>query len=145
MRFTPAVMDEGYPTQNRRQGRSTVCLTATLESAGVSLPVILRNLSQEGALVQSSELPAEGARVLFHRQGLSVPGRIAWTQSRIAGVAFDFPLYPHELLRHIPAPEPRASAPQAKGRPGFKTKPLTAAERALIERWATESATKLGE
>jgi hypothetical protein len=107
--------------------------------------VVLRNLSQEGALVEGETLPEEGTRVLFHRQGLSVPGRVAWTHCDHAGLQFDFPLYPRELLRHVPDYDRKIPALDIKKRPGFKAKPLTLAERMMVERWATESPTKLGE
>jgi hypothetical protein len=138
-------MDESVITQNRRQRRSTVMLKATLETGGASIEVILRNLSQDGALVQGDDLPEEGTRVLFHRQGLSVPSRVAWSHRQFAGVAFDFPLFPREMLRHVPATPQRAEVPPVKRRPGLAAKPLSAAERSLIERWATECATHLGD
>jgi hypothetical protein len=139
-------MDESGSTQKRRSSRSNVLLKATLESPGASLAVVLRNLSQDGALVQGQCLPEEGSRVLFHRQGLSVPSRIAWCDGNFAGLQFDYPLYPREILRHIPPmgskPQPQAAA---KRRPGFAPQPLTAAELRLIEQWATEAPHKLGE
>lgn len=137
-------MDESSPTQNRRHRRSNVLLKATLEIPGASLPVVLRNLSQEGALVQGENLPQPGTRVLFHREGLSVPSRVAWSRFTVAGLQFDFPLFPRELLRHIPTAQPKAPAP-IKKRPGLAAKPLTPAERMIIERWATEAPNKLGE
>ena len=131
-------------TQNRRSSRSNVLLKATLEVADASLTVVLRNLSQEGALVQGGDLPVQGTRVLFRREGLSVPSRIAWSHVGHAGVEFDFPLFPRELLRHVPTTQHKVPPP-IKRRPGIAAQPLTPAERALIERWATESPNKLGE
>ena len=130
-------MDQTPVIQNRRHRRSNVMLKATLETSGGSLPVMLRNLSQEGALIRGEDLPEEGSRVLFHRDGLSVPSRVAWSHCGHAGLAFDFPLFPKELLRYVPEPQPRPELP-IKRRPGLACKPLTAAERAMIERWATE-------
>ena len=140
-------MDESRPVQNRRFRRSNVLLKATLELPGESLPVILRNLSQDGVLVQGEDLPEEGARVLFHRQGLSVPGQVVWSHRNYAGLEFDFPLFPREMLRHVPAREPKAlpPPPPLKRRPGLGAMRLTLAERMMIERWATEAANKLGE
>lgn len=132
-------------SENRRHRRSQVLLTAALEMGDVSLPVTLRNLSHDGALVQGADLPAETESLVFHRQGLSVPGKVAWVHGQFAGIAFEFPLSPSDLLRHIPAPERRLAPPPVKRRPGFASVPLTPAERMLIERWATESATRLGE
>jgi hypothetical protein len=138
-------MDQSLQTQNRRHRRSNVMLRATLETPGGPLAVLLRNLSQEGALVKGEDLPEAGSRVLFHRDGLSVPSKVAWSHCGHAGIAFDFPLYPKEILRHIPERQQKAAPPPNK-RPGLSSRPLTAAERALIERWATEGVTsKLGE
>lgn len=129
-------MDESQLAQNRRHSRSNVMLKATLEVPGDSLGVVLRNLSQEGALVRGGPLPGPGTRVLFHREGLSVPSRIAWSHAGHAGIEFDFPLYPREMLRHVPAQE-KKPAPMIKRRPGVSPKPLTEGERKLIELWAT--------
>jgi hypothetical protein len=136
-------MDESTATQNRRHRRSNVLLKATLELENESLTVTLRNLSQEGALVQADGLPQQGTRLLFHRQGLSVPARIAWSHRDLAGVDFDVPLYPRELLRHVPVPAPKPPPPIQR-RPGFANKPLSDAERRLIEQWATYAGTNLG-
>ena len=139
-------MDQSGITQNRRSRRSKVLLKATLEAPGSSLCVILRNLSQDGALVQAEELPEEGARVLFHRQGLCVPSRVAWAHCNTAGIEFDFPLFPREMLRHVPSPDRKpVQPPPIQRRPGLGAKPLTASERMLIEQWATESPNALGE
>ena len=119
-------------------------LKATLELPGASLEVVLRNLSQDGALVRADDLPEEGTRVLFHRQGLSVPARIAWVYNEHAGVAFDEPLFPKEMLRHVPPPERKPPPPVIMRRPGLGVKPLTPGERQLIEEWAAESPRSLG-
>ena len=42
-----------------------------------SMPVKLRNLSAEGALVEADKLPVEGTAILFRKGDLSVPGRVA--------------------------------------------------------------------
>lgn len=130
-------MDQSWVTQERRSSRSNVMLKATLASRAASWEVVLRNLSQDGALVRAETLPDIGERVLFHRQGLSVPSRVAWVHGEHAGLAFDYPLYPKEVLRHVPAAG--AKPPPNFKRPGLAAKPLTAAERELLERWAIES------
>lgn len=138
-------MNDVSAPSNRRSSRSNVLLKATLEVPGASLSVVLRNLSEEGALVQAERLPMPATRVLFHRQGLSVPGRVAWSHCGFAGLEFDFPLYPRELLRHVPSPTQAAPPPPIQRRPGFASKPLSAAERSLIEQWAAKSAYAVGE
>lgn len=121
---------------NRRSERSSVLLQAVLETGEESLTVTLRNLSTDGALVKGSKLPYPGRRVLFHRQGLCVPCRVAWVHSAHAGLEFEEPLFPKEVLRHVP-PAERTAPPVIQRRPGLAPRPLSAAERSLIEQWAS--------
>ena len=125
-------MDESSNSQNRKNRRSNVLMSASLELSGTSLPVKLRNLSAEGALVEGDKLPVEGASVLFRKGDLSMPGRVAWVKGRRPGVNFAQNLNPDQLLRHIPAPRPRvtpiSSAPGLKGT-------LTADERRFGDTW----------
>lgn len=102
-------MDESSPTQNRKSRRSNVLMAASLELSGASLPVKLRNLSAEGALVQGDKLPVEGAAILFRKGDLSMAGVVAWVKGRQAGINFEHKLNPEQLLRHVPAPRPRVT------------------------------------
>ena len=111
-------MDESSPTQNRKSRRSNVLMTASLELSGTSVPVKLRNLSADGALVEGDKLPVEGASVLFRKGDLSMAGIVAWTNGRQAGVSFARNLNPEQLMRHVPVPRPRV-APSFR-RPGLK-------------------------
>lgn len=136
-------MDQSGLTE-RRSSRSQVLLKAMLQIQGGSLEVVLRNLSQQGALVHGENMPAEGTRILFHRQGLCVPGRVAWLHGEHAGLSFDEPLFPREMLRHVPPTAHKSPPPEIKRRPGLAAKPLTPAERQLIEQWAATSPCTLG-
>ncbi|QNM83020.1 PilZ domain-containing protein [Sphingomonas sabuli] len=131
-------MSDEAASTSRRSNRSNVMLKATLQIPGAELEVVLRNLSEDGALIQGKPLPQPQTRVLFQRQGLSVPGRIAWSHYGFAGLEFDFPLFPKELLRHVPSPAQRVDIPIK--RPGLSSRPLTPAERSLIQQWAVRSA-----
>jgi hypothetical protein len=113
-------MDESQMVQNRRQRRSQVFMSAALELSGTSLPVKLRNLSAEGALVEGENLPVEGAEVVFRRQELSVAARVIWVGSGRAGLAFNSSLSPEAVLRHVPTPKPRV-LPEFR-RPGLSTR-----------------------
>ena len=126
-------MDQSSNTQNRKARRSNVLMAASLELSGTSLPVKLRNLSADGALVEGDKLPVEGAQILFRKGDLSVPGRVAWAKTRHAGISFAVKLSPELVLRHIPAPRPRVK-PDFR-RPGLKSSDLTEQERAFGERW----------
>jgi len=95
-------------------------MSAALELSGTSLNVKLRNLSAEGALVEGEHLPVEGAEVVFKRQELSVPARVIWERGGRAGLAFNSPLSPEAVLRHVPTPKPRV-LPEFR-RPGLTTR-----------------------
>jgi len=111
-------MDQTSATQNRKNRRSNVLMSASLELSGTSLPVKLRNLSDEGALVEGDKLPIEGTSIVFRKGDLSMVGTVAWVKGRQAGVSFAQKLDPDQLMRHIPVPRPRVT-PTFK-RPGLK-------------------------
>jgi hypothetical protein len=100
----------------------------------VTVPVILRNLSAEGALIEGSSLPAEGTVVFFQRNDLRVKSQLVWVEGRYAGVAFDRQLAREELLREVPRPKQKFE-PQFR-RPGLACRPLTESERRMVELWA---------
>ena len=111
-------MDQSSASQNRKNRRSNVLMSASLELSGTSVPVKLRNLSADGALVEGDKLPVEGSSIMFRKGDLSTAGTVAWVKGRQAGVSFAHKLDPDQLLRHIPTPRPRV-APKFK-RPGLK-------------------------
>lgn len=144
MKFLPPTvssgsMDESSQVQNRRQRRSNVLLTAMIEmAAGRTLDVKLRNLSAEGALVESDGLPHEGSEIRFRKGDLSVAGKIVWVSNKRAGIHFHAPLTPEALLRHVPTPRPRIIP--AFRRPGLVSKPMTSSERSLEQAWGVAKA-----
>jgi len=123
--------------KNRRSRRSPVLLAATVEVAGRPLGVKLRNLSEQGALIEGDRLPIEGSSTWFARNDLRLKSRIVWVQGRYAGVAFDQPLKPDDVLRNIPRPKPKAQI-EFK-RPGLSCRPLTSYERRMLQSWMTAS------
>lgn len=124
--------------KNRRSRRSPVLLAATVDVGGKSVGVKLRNLSEEGALIEGEGLPVEGSSTFFERNDLRVQGRVAWVQGRYAGIAFDQPLKPEDVLRNIPAPKRPPQLNDFK-RPGLACRPLSDYERSMLERWMTAS------
>src|SRR3954447_22991788 len=117
-----ARMDQSN-SQNRRSRRSPVFLTATLEVAGAAQQVKLRNLSEEGALVQGERLPLEGTTTFFERNELRIKSRVVWVHGNFAGVAFARPLKSEDVLRHVP--QPRAKLNADFRRPGLACRPLS--------------------
>ena len=123
-------------SQNRRSQRSNVLLSAIVECAEGDLSVRLRNLSANGALIEARTLPREGEEILFRRNDIKVPGRVAWVLGDQAGVAFDETLDPELVLRNVPATKPKAKA--VFRRPGVNGTSLTRDEQQFIERWLRE-------
>ena len=130
-------MDESSMMKNRRSRRSPVLLAATVEVGGAPVAVKLRNLSEQGALIEGDRLPLEGSTTFFQRNELRLRSRVVWVEGRYAGVAFDEQLRPEQVLRNVPAPKPKASIEYK--RPGFACRPLSAYERRMLETWMTSS------
>jgi hypothetical protein len=132
-------MDESGFTKNRRSRRSPVLLSASIELSGEKIPVKLRNLSEDGALIEADQLPEEGSTTWFERKDLRRRGRLVWVHGRYAGVAFDQPLDREQVLRNIP--KTRTTSQQEFRRPGLACRPLSDHERRMLERWMTASPT----
>ena len=128
-----ADMDESINIHNRRSRRSHVLMAASIEAAGVAVPVKLRNLSTEGALIESDQLPSVGSEVLFRKNELRLSGQVAWITGNRAGIAFDTMLDPESVLRHVPKPRPRAKLDFR--RPRIKSGDLSMGERKVAEDW----------
>ncbi|HET7605618.1 MAG TPA: PilZ domain-containing protein [Sphingomicrobium sp.] len=131
-------MDESSMMKNRRSRRSPVLLAATVEVRGKPVTVKLRNLSEEGALIEGERLPAEGSSTFFERNDLRLESRVVWVHGRYAGVAFDEPLKAEQVLRAVPAPKRKAEITDFR-RPGLACRPLSDYERQMLERWMTSS------
>ena len=136
-------MDESSFTHNRRSRRSNVLLAASIEVSGAVVPVKLRNLSSQGALIEGEDLPVEGSEILFRRNELKVKGRVAWVHEEQAGVAFNTQLQPEEVLRNIPKPRPRVT-PDFR-RPGLACRKLTPDEQRLVDSWVWSPLGSVGE
>jgi hypothetical protein len=127
-------MDQSGVISNRRSRRSPVLLAASIEIDGGDVTVKLRNLSEEGALIEGERLPIEGSVTTFRRNDLKLQSRIVWVHGRFAGVAFDQRLKPEQVLRNIPAPRRKVQTIDHK-RPGLSSRPLTDYERQMLESW----------
>jgi PilZ domain len=126
-------VDQSDASQNRRSRRSPVFLKAGVTVDGVPVPVTLRNLSEEGALVEGARLPSDGARTLFERNGMRIRGQVVWVAGRLAGIKFDRPMQRDELMRQVP--QPKQKFEPVFRRPGLACQPLSAEDRKMLETW----------
>jgi hypothetical protein len=99
-------MDESNSSQKRRSRRSNLWMAASLETPGDTVPVTLRNLSAEGALIDGDHGLSPGDEIVFRKNDLCVAGRVAWVDGRRAGLAFVVSLDPETVLRYVPVPVP---------------------------------------
>ena len=123
---------ENTNCQNRQSRRSQVLLSATIECGGLEQSVKLRNLSEQGALIEGVKLPIEGTQVVFKRKELEALGRVVWVNGKLAGIAFGQKLETDQVLRHIPSP--RNIAQPKSWRPGLKSN-ISEEQRHLAESW----------
>ena len=63
-------------------------LAATLRAGSADRPVRVRNISETGALIEGTTLPAAAAPVTLLRNALSVTGAIVWSRPGQAGLRF---------------------------------------------------------
>lgn len=137
-------MDKKSHEDPRRSRRANVLFTASIDVQGVGTPVMLRNLSADGALIEAAKLPAPGTELIFHRNELSVPGYLAWVDGSNGGVEFAEKLESQQVMRNIPTPKQRA--PLDFRRPGLRSVDLLQSEREAVTRWGrSPSPTALGE
>src|SRR5689334_20484339 len=132
-------MDQSSTSQNRRSRRAPVFLAASVEVGGVPETVKLRNLSEEGALIEGERLPLEGTTTFFQRNDLRLKGRVVWVHGRFAGIAFARPLKSEEVLRYVPQPKQKINSDFR--RPGLACRPLSDTERKMVEKWMVASPT----
>ena len=136
-------MDTKINKDPRRSRRSNVLFTASIEVQGVSTPVVLRNLSEDGALIEAAPLPEPGTELTFHRNELSVPGYLTWVEGSHAGVEFGERLQPQQVMRNVPTPKQRA--PLDFRRPGLRTRDMSEVEREAVAGWGRNPSLRLGE
>src|SRR3954465_14655022 len=118
----------------RRSPRSKVLLAATLELAARTVPVMMRDLSEHGALIEIEGTLEIDSEVLFRRNELRVRGYVAWVHDGLAGVCFTRQLKPEVVLRHIGRPRPPSVDEALHRRPAL-TRPGMSPEE---QRWSEE-------
>ena len=126
------------PVDERRSPRANVLLIAAVECDGIRIPIRVSNLSAHGVLVIGKGLPCADARVIFRCNGLAVESWVAWTEAPHAGIQFNEPIQPEELLRSRPvlsAAVVRDTRELDFRRPGFSGNQLAPEEREMLKQW----------
>lgn len=77
------------PKLREREPRINLLLSAVLKCDGSTTAVRIRNLSIGGAVIETKNLPVEGAAVTLRRGNLVATGKVAWVNPQRAGINFD--------------------------------------------------------
>lgn len=127
-----------HTADERRSARANVLLVAEIEAGAERSRVRIANISAHGALVVGKRIPSEGAQVNFKCRHFCVPSWIAWVDGIYAGINFDQPIEPEDLLRYLPACGSVITKDRRIEnfrRPGFKGNQLTEEERRIVAAW----------
>lgn len=75
----------------RRKGpaRTNLLLSAAVETGETTIPVRIRDLSEQGAQLESRNLPAVGMRFILRRLDLSAAATVIWSHAGRCGARFD--------------------------------------------------------
>jgi hypothetical protein len=119
--------------KRRRSPRARVFLSATLECPERALPVVLRNLSEHGALLEGTGFVRSDCECRLRRKDLCVEGRIAWINGKFAGLAFTTCLSPQVVMEHVGQPSIRPVAEPVHRRPGVTQRQMSREERRWFE------------
>lgn len=86
MRNVEANEASSFSPDLRRCGRTSMLVAATLKYGAQSVPVRIRNMSKQGALIEGVSLPTVGTPVTLVRASLVAEGTVAWVQAGRCGL-----------------------------------------------------------
>lgn len=93
------------PPNNREQGRSSMFLAAVLRAGAEQAPVKVRNMSQNGAMIDSPLRPPPGTKVQLLRGSMRAQGTVIWSSNNRCGLRFSSNLAVAEWLAAPPKAE----------------------------------------
>lgn len=87
----------------RTAERISLFSAATVYGGGTSRPARLRNMSAQGAMVESTLVPEVGSLVVIRRGSHRAKGRVVWTRDGGFGLSFSFPAQVNDwIVAHNP-------------------------------------------
>lgn len=96
--------------EKKRSKRSLVLLAAKVHVDGVTTNVRLRNLSQNGALLEAAVVPPADTKLTFERGATVAEARVAWVSAGRFGIEFLTPIHESEVLVHVGRPKPKPAS-----------------------------------
>jgi hypothetical protein len=125
---------DGQETGQRRAKRARVLLAARLDTPRGYIEARLRDLSQRGALVECREVPPVGSEVMFTRNTISVPARVAWTAANRVGLEFAYPIDENDVLVQLRRTTVDHNTPRFR-RPRLIGEDMSPQERQVVRKW----------
>lgn len=121
--------------------RARLQANAALQSVTCEIPVILRNLSCTGAMVQARDLPKPGRTVLLKRGSIEALATVVWSENGRCGLEFFDPLSSDEVVREARTPPEPVSSPPAPyyWRSALPEEGISAEEWEAARAWALKA------
>lgn len=94
-------MDKPFPSPGREarlQPRSSMFVAAVLQAGGEHAPVKVRNMSANGAMIDSPMVPPPGTNAHLIRGALRAHGTVVWSRNNKCGLHFSSELSVREWL-----------------------------------------------
>jgi hypothetical protein len=110
----PAVRSMEAESQPAKRMR--VLLAARLVTKFNDRPVTIRDISNEGAMIEGGVVPSEGTLVVLQRGWIEVFATVAWSDGRKCGLNFETVLNDDDFLTFLNPPLPTGSNVEAPTR-----------------------------
>ena len=124
------------PVAGKRSAkRARVLLACRLQTPTGEVDARLRDLSRKGALVECQKVPPVGSEVVFTRNSVSVPARVAWAGSGRIGLEFAYMIDEQEVLVQLKRTTIDQQQPRFR-RPRLFGEEMTEQEKKLARMWA---------
>lgn len=124
------------PVAGKRSAkRARVLLACRLQTPTGEIDARLRDLSRKGALVECQKVPPVGSELVFTRNSVSVPARVAWAGSGRIGLEFAYMIDEQEVLVQLKRTTIDQQQPRFR-RPRLFGEDMSEQEKKLARMWA---------
>jgi hypothetical protein len=122
----------------RSESRARVPMEAKVDTLHGRNSAFILNLSCNGAMVQSQELPGVGTSVVLRCGSIDALAAVVWVEHERFGVQFDEPI-PEEIviqMRREAEEAARSATHRGDRRPNFSSGPISVTEWKTAQEWA---------
>lgn len=124
------------PVAGKRSAkRARVLLACRLKTPHGEIEARLRDLSRKGALIECHTAPPVGCELVFVRNTVSVPARVAWSGAGKAGLEFAYMIDEQEVLVQLKRTTVDQQQPRFR-RPRLFGEEMSEQEKRQAQRWA---------